>query len=178
MVSKMNENVRALYDKSGFRNLVRVPFLKGDGITIHMMMLHQIKPDTVEQAKDGVRRLHFRIGDQNLSYGPLEFCLISGLRFGPYAKSLKDKKRWLGLPQKQSQFASRVFPHAEKGIVTNDMLQKVVFGDPYALLSDIDALKACLLYTLFCTGLFGNNGGDKIGDEWLVMLDDLTIWNR
>ncbi|CAI9302232.1 unnamed protein product [Lactuca saligna] len=53
----------------------------------HLMMLHEIRD--VVATRDG--RLRFELQNGVVEYGETEFCLISGLRYGPYVDVINTK---------------------------------------------------------------------------------------
>ncbi|KAL4589687.1 hypothetical protein LXL04_002595 [Taraxacum kok-saghyz] len=72
---KRSDARTALFAATPFEPLLRMGDVKGEWLICHMMLLHEIKP-TWESVRQ--KRMHFKVGDHTISYGPDEFCMITG----------------------------------------------------------------------------------------------------
>lgn len=170
MKSKLEGTPRdALFRATCFGNWLDIPYVKGNGHLMHLILQTQIE---CSQSHDPeVDSLIYTINDVRLKFGPKEFCLISGLRFGPI-DSVRDKVKKL-------PFRDRVFGDLTTKSIHLMDLKNLYEGPRFKTLSDLDAVRVCLLMILEL--VFCGSGGDmqNVVDPFIVsMVENLDEWNR
>ncbi|KAL4579874.1 hypothetical protein LXL04_016042 [Taraxacum kok-saghyz] len=145
--------------------------IKGEGILCHMMFLHEIKPtwESVQQ-----KRMHFKIGDHIISYGPDEFCMITGFKWG---RRIDPKRMFKAKDILTSSFRPHVIDIPDEHVSVNDLLDIITDYSVFGSLSDGDAVRVVLLFIL-CRGFLGKELKDSVFREWLILADDFEAWNR
>lgn len=109
--------------------------------------------------------LIFHVGGQTLRFGPREFCLITGLRFGSH--------HWTQ-GRADMTFRERVFGHVQGRVKVSDLQN--VFNRSLDQLSDLDAVRLCLLL-LVEVGFMGHDSTSMVDLSYLLLVEDLNSWN-
>ncbi|CAI9265361.1 unnamed protein product [Lactuca saligna] len=117
VLSHLNGPVHDLFSTTSFGYLLDLPAQSGDGLLIHGLLLHMLRP-TAE-------RRYFRFSRRTLSFWPEEFCLVTGLYMGRCPKSRIKFSTMYKHGYGENTFRSRVFPYC-----TNASLV-VIFRAPY-----------------------------------------------
>lgn len=166
ILSKLSESDKrlALFRGTCFGPWLDIQSKYGDPLLIHMMLQTQFFPEGALTDE-----MWFRVGGHELRFGREEFCLITGFRFGP-----RD-----ALPEMHGNpFRDRVFPHlsGHKYVKGSD-LRSVFTSRAFAQISDLDAVRICLLLLLE-VGFVGRQPSLVVADFLLCLVEDLDSWNR
>uniref|UniRef100_A0A251UXD5 Putative phospholipase-like, Aminotransferase-like, plant mobile domain protein n=2 Tax=Helianthus annuus TaxID=4232 RepID=A0A251UXD5_HELAN len=132
-----------------------------DSPLVHLMLQTEYIPTPVVHQD----ALYFRVGGQDLRFGPQEFCLITGLRFGPH--------HWK-YERADMTFRERVFGDAQARPKVLDI--KNVFNRFLDRLSDLDAVRICLLM-LVEVGFMACDPRGPVDLTLLELVEDLDSWN-
>ncbi|KAJ0579582.1 putative phospholipase [Helianthus annuus] len=135
-----------------------------DSNLLHLILQTEYTPVVHQDA------LFFRVGGQELRFGPQEFCLITGMRFGPH-QLWRQNRMHVGLDM---TFRGRVFGHVRARVQVSDL--KNVFDSSLDQLSDLDAVRLCLLMLLEI-GFMGSRSASFIHSDVLELVEDLDSWN-
>ncbi|PWA77753.1 phospholipase-like protein [Artemisia annua] len=109
------------------------------------------------------------VNGHSVVFGRHEFCLMTGFRFG-----ILSFRKWRSgdIP-----FRDRVFPDKVGQYVKNiDLLSVIEDDDVFLNLSDVDAIRVCLLLTLEVI-FMGKDLGSVIDDMLLRMVEYVDEWN-
>ncbi|KAL4590100.1 hypothetical protein LXL04_003019 [Taraxacum kok-saghyz] len=90
---RLTSSQRELFGSGPFGQFLNIPILNGDPLIIHAMMLQEECDIGVGQRG----RFRFNVQGLHLEYGDSEFCLITGLKFGPFANLLAGTKNPIGV---------------------------------------------------------------------------------
>ncbi|GJW35429.1 phospholipase-like protein [Tanacetum coccineum] len=133
-------------------------------VLIHFMTCRQVErslEDTV------VVPLTYHVNGHYIEFGWEEFCLITGLRFGPEFSERYE----VGL----ILFRRLLFDSdTDGGHVTGQMLVDIINGEEFDNLHDEVALSVCQLVVLHLV-LLGRQLAHNIPDWWLRLIDDKKI---
>ncbi|GJT90720.1 uridine kinase-like protein [Tanacetum coccineum] len=153
----------ALFKETCFGAWLDLQYTMGDPKLIHGILQTQYIP---EQPVDD--EILFRIHDHKLRFSREEFCLITGLPFGPM--------RWLPETSPDIPFRARVFGHIPSGrpVFLSDVL--AVFQNSLDTLTDLDAVRICLLLLLELA-FDGRDVKVAIDVKLLRLVEDLDSWN-
>ncbi|KAI7753667.1 hypothetical protein M8C21_015809, partial [Ambrosia artemisiifolia] len=134
-----------------------------DSKLVHLLLQTECTPVMHQDA------LFFHVGGQELRFGPQEFCLITGMRFGPQ----DETQPWMqGRPD--MTFRRRVFGNVQASLKVADL--KNVFYSSLDQLGDVDAVRLCLLM-LVEVGFMGCQSSSVVDSALLELVDDLDSWN-
>ncbi|CAI9281093.1 unnamed protein product [Lactuca saligna] len=135
----------------------------GDPLLVHLMLQTQIYPEPEPT------EMWFRVGGYELRFGQMEFCLVTGFRFGHVPSSSETSKSW---------FRIRLFSRipSYQSLKVSDLLQ-VFRSKEFAELADVDAVRICLLILLE-VGFMGHEDKSVVSDRLLCLVDDLVSWNK
>nr|KAJ0192607.1 hypothetical protein LSAT_V11C800396980 [Lactuca sativa] len=86
-ITKLNSRRVELFRETAFGIFIGMPTPNGDPMLCDLMMLHEVRD--VEVARD--ERFQFELQGRVVEYSETEFCLINGLRFGPYVDIINTK---------------------------------------------------------------------------------------
>ncbi|KAI7753666.1 hypothetical protein M8C21_015808 [Ambrosia artemisiifolia] len=136
-----------------------------DANLVHLILQTQYIPVGFHNA------LFFRVGGRELRFGPEEFCLITGLRFVPH---LWRHHLIQGRPEPDITFRERVFGHVKAQLKVSDL--KNVFNSSLDQLSDLDAVRLCLLMLLE-VGFMGCEAKSVVEPALLRLVEDLDSWS-
>ncbi|KAJ0794967.1 putative phospholipase [Helianthus annuus] len=149
-----------LFRGTCFGHWLDVQSTSTDSALVHLMLQTEYTPTPVMHQNT----LFFRVGGQELRFGPQEFCLITGMRFGPH--------HW-EYGRADSTFRERVFGHAGRPKVRE---LKNVFHHYLDELSDLDAVRICLLMMVE-VGFMAKNTCLMVDLILLELVEDLDSWN-
>ncbi|KAJ0794718.1 putative phospholipase [Helianthus annuus] len=149
-----------LFRGTCFGHWLDVQSTSTDSALVHLMLQTEYTPIPVMHQNT----LFFRVGDQELRFGPQEFCLITGMRFGPH--------HW-EYGRVDSAFRERVFGHAGRPKVRD---LKHVFHHSLDELSDLDAVRICLLMMVE-VGFMAKDTRLMVDLILLELVEDLDSWN-
>ena len=102
-----------------------------DPLLIHTMILHEERGREVA----ALGRFGFSVQGIHLDYGETEFCLITGLKFGPSANLLGPTKT-----PKNSILRSRLFPNETDQSVRLRYIEEYILGPRFLTTTDDDAV--------------------------------------
>ncbi|GKA87973.1 uridine kinase-like protein 4 [Tanacetum coccineum] len=153
----------ALFRETCFGPWLDVQMMTKDPRLVHLILQTEYIP---EQPKND--EILFRVGGHELRFGREEFCLITGLRFGTIKPSSEESCH---IP-----FRDRVFSHIPANISIRGWDVANVFKDSLDQLSDLDAVRICLLMLLEI-GFIGREPKFLIDEELLRLVEDLDSWN-
>ncbi|KAD6795789.1 hypothetical protein E3N88_06685 [Mikania micrantha] len=108
---------------------------------------------------------NFSIGGHNLTFGPQEFCLITGLVFGEQTPEITVRGK---------SFKDRLFGDKKDHNLT--MYDLYLFRNHLDILDDVDAIRICLLL-LVEHGFKGGEGQIFVDKTMLYLVNDLGAWN-
>nr|GFA39763.1 phospholipase-like protein [Tanacetum cinerariifolium] len=158
---------RSIFEKTCFGHWLDVRLKKNSQLLIHTLLTCMV---------DGkANELPFLVLGNQIHFRRREFCLVTGLRFGPnmymreWVKNLTD-----------NAFRNRMFPHieAKHSVKLNDVM--VIFDkmcDRSVDVEDNDAVKICLL-VLLEQGFLGHQMSHNISDDKLKLVENLSnCWN-
>ncbi|KAK9069829.1 hypothetical protein SSX86_010225 [Deinandra increscens subsp. villosa] len=147
-----------LFRRTCFGSWLDVQSTSNDPLLVHLILQTQYRPVGSHNA------LYFHVGGQDLRFGPEEFCLITGMRFGPYH---------LGQGGAYITLRERVFGYVPKLKLSH---VKHVFDYSLDQLSDLDAVRVCLLMLLEF-GFMGRESKNFVDPALLQLVEDLDSWN-
>ncbi|GJY76650.1 phospholipase-like protein [Tanacetum coccineum] len=130
-------------------------------VLIHFMSCRQVErspEDTV------VVPLTYHVNGHYIEFGREEFCLITGLRFGP---EFSDRYEVGPIPFRRLVFDS----DKDGGHVNGQMLLDIINGEEFDNLHDEVAVAVCQLAVLHFV-LLGRQLAHNIPDWWLRLIDD------
>ncbi|PWA95504.1 uridine kinase-like protein [Artemisia annua] len=151
----------ALFRETCFGPWLDVQLTYKNPSLVHLILQTEYIP---EQPKND--EILFRVGGHELRFGREEFCLITGFRFGTINHSSEGTCH---IP-----FRDRVFSHIPGNIKGSDVAS--VFKDSFDQISDLDAVRICLLLLLEI-GFMGRQPRFVIDEELLRLVEDLDSWN-
>ena len=127
---KRSDARTALFAATPFEPLLRMGDVKGEGHICHMMLLREIKPswESVRQ-----KRMHFKVGDHTISYGPDEFCMITGFKWGG---PILPKKMFKSKNILNSSFRPRVIDILDEHVSVNHLSEIIMDYSKFGGLSD------------------------------------------
>ncbi|KAM0066229.1 putative phospholipase [Helianthus debilis subsp. tardiflorus] len=137
-----------------------------DSSLLHLILQTEYTPTPVLHQD----ALFFHVGGQELRFGPQEFCLITGMRFGPHQLL---RQHWMQVGP-DTTFRRRVFAHVQARLKVSDL--KNVFDSSLDQLSDLDAVRLCLLMLLE-VGFMGCQSSQVVDSGLLELVEDLDSWN-
>ena len=127
---KRSDARTALFAATPFEPLLRMVDVRGEGHICHMMLLREIKPswESVRQ-----KRMHFKVGDHTISYGPDEFCMITGFKWGG---PILPKKMFKSKNILNSSFRPRVIDILDEHVSVNHLSEIIMDYSKFGGLSD------------------------------------------
>ncbi|CAI9286148.1 unnamed protein product [Lactuca saligna] len=144
-----------------------MPTPNGDPMLYHLMMLHEVRDVEVVRA----RRFWFELQGRVVEYGEIEFCLISGLRFGPYVDIINTKV------SKSLALRNRLFPNVRDEDLRLNDLENYVKGSAFSMCSDEDAVMVMQMIFLL-RGLIGRYDNTCFPSAMYELADSQYNWNR
>ncbi|KAL7585420.1 hypothetical protein Lser_V15G44461 [Lactuca serriola] len=174
VLSRLNKPVRDLFSKTSFGYLLDLPAQSGEGLLIHRLLLHMLRP-TAEM--DAAERLYFRFSRHTLSFGPEEFCLVTGLYMGRCPKSRIEFSTMYKHGYGENTFRSRVFPYRTDTSLVVEDLEFLILNQRFNDISAQDGVRVIFLYILN-QGFLGKELNDKVTKESLWVVENLDQWNR
>lgn len=151
-----------LFRRSCFGQWLDLRCKSRDPSLVHLLLQTQYVPN------EEIDHLMFLVGGQQLRFGREEFCLITGLLFGPQQEIRK---------RDGSTFRDRVFPEIKGGSVKVKDLTFAFSPAEFNKLTDEDAVRLCLLILLH-TGFLGREAKLCVDEQILLLVDDLDAWNN
>ncbi|KAI3748101.1 hypothetical protein L6452_10971 [Arctium lappa] len=142
------------------------PWLELTNIGQDPILVHMFLQLEVDVANADPEELYFNVCGSHMRFGRLEFCLVTGLCFGP-KPSLP--------PLPEESFVRRVWPHHAPG---NLKLRIVVqtMKDGLQALSDEDVIRVCLVVMVEMM-FMGRELSQMVSDTVLRVVDDLGAFN-
>ncbi|CAI9298366.1 unnamed protein product [Lactuca saligna] len=150
-IPKLNTRRLELFRETTFGIFIGMPNPNGNPMLCHLMVLHDVRD--VEVARTG--RFRFELQGRVVEYGETEFCLISGLRFGPYVDIINTKV------SRNSSLRNRLFPNVRDKDLRLKDLEDYVIGPSFSTCSDEDAVMVMQMIFLL-RGLIGRDGNTCI----------------
>ncbi|GJV41813.1 phospholipase-like protein [Tanacetum coccineum] len=150
-----------LFRKTCFGWLLDLDDSQENCVLIHFMSCRQVErspEDTV------VVPLTYHVNGHYIEFGREEFCLITGLRFGP---EFSDRYEVGPIPFRRLVFDS----DKDGGHVNGQMLLDIINGEEFDNLHDEVAVAVCQLAVLHFV-LLGRQLAHNIPDWWLRLIDD------
>ena len=145
-----------------------MPIPTGDPLLIHAMMLHEERDVGVGQRG----RFRFNVAGIHLEYGEPEFCLITGLKFGPSANLLAATKN-----PRHSILRSRVFSKQTDQSLRLRHIEEFILGPRCLAATDADAVMTVQMF-LVLVGMLGRELNTCIPPLVLELADNPYNWNR
>ncbi|KAJ0634303.1 putative Ulp1 protease family catalytic domain, papain-like cysteine peptidase superfamily [Helianthus annuus] len=108
----------------------------------------------------------YMFGNDSVLFTPLQFCVITGLRFGEYPNVIFNESA--------NSFKSRIFPG--KRVVKQRDLNEIFTSD-WSNFSEDDCLRICLLM-IVGLGFKGTQSHETIDMKLMNLVDDLEAWNH
>lgn len=167
-INRLEGDRAFIFNNTAFGYWRNVPKIDGDPALVHGIMLKEVRPDAKLLSQ---QKMRFRIGKHELTFGPEEFCLITGFMFGFRPN---DEKH---IVIKESTFRQRVFPEINDSDLKISDLQTLVKSPRFVEIDDHDAVRVCLLIILR-QGFMGKGQCDKVTIPWLSLVEDLKDWDR
>ncbi|XP_071691474.1 uncharacterized protein [Rutidosis leptorrhynchoides] len=173
LISEIKEKLKGtprldLLRRTCFGSWLNLKLDRTEGALIHYILQMQVP---VREPHDPLlHSLIYEVGGFRVKFGPKEFCLITGFRFG--------EQNWKPLKPKVLPFRERVFSHVKKGNITLEELSMVFNGSQFNELTHEDAVRVCLLMMLHY--IFLGYGGDKgyvVDAYWLELVESMEEWN-
>ncbi|CAI9296112.1 unnamed protein product [Lactuca saligna] len=131
------------------------------------MMFHDVRD--VEVARVG--RFQFELQGRVVEYGETEFCLISGLRFGPYVDIINKKV------STSSTLRNRLFSNVRDEDLWLKDLEDYIKGPTFSTCSNEDAVMVMEMIFLL-RGLIGRDSNTCIPLEVYELADSQYNWNK
>nr|XP_043629296.1 uncharacterized protein LOC122600617 [Erigeron canadensis] len=149
-----------------FGHWLDITFTDGDPHLVHLILQTQIDVDLDND--NGHDPLIYNVRGHNVQFGRVEFCLITGLLFGPLDWSLY---RSGNIP-----FRDRVFGHIQTDMVHLQDFRDTFDSQRFHDLADIDAIRICLVMCLEYV-FNGREVRYVVDREILRLVEDLEAWN-
>ncbi|KAF5772224.1 hypothetical protein HanXRQr2_Chr13g0574321 [Helianthus annuus] len=108
----------------------------------------------------------YMFGNDSVLFTPLQFCVVTGLRFGEYPTVIFNESA--------NSFKSRIFPG--KRVVKQRHLNEIFTSD-WSNYSEDDCLRICLLM-IVGLGFKGTKSHETIDMKLMNLVDDLEAWNQ
>ena len=165
---RLTSSQRELFGSGPFGQFLNMPIPNGDPLIVHAMMLQEERDIGVGQRG----RFRFNVQGLHLEYGDSEFCLITGLKFGPFANLLAGTKN-----PKNSLLRSRLFPkQTDKSLRLRD-IQDFILDPRFLDASDDDAVMLMQIFVLL-RGMLGRELKSCIPPLVFELADHPYNWNR
>ncbi|CAI9281996.1 unnamed protein product [Lactuca saligna] len=145
ILSGLNGPVQDIFSTTSFGYLLDLPAQFGDGLLIHGLLLHMLRP-TAET--DATERLHFGFSRRTLSFGPKEFYIVSGLYMGRCPRSMIEFSTMYKHRYGENTFRSRIFPYCTDTTLLVEYLELLILNQRFNDISAHDDVRAILLYIL------------------------------
>ncbi|KAL4576123.1 hypothetical protein LXL04_012212 [Taraxacum kok-saghyz] len=133
---KLSIRQKELFRTGAFGQFLDIPTPHGDNLLVHTMMLHEVRSHALARAG----RFGFNVQGINVEYGSLEFCLITGLKFGPFTNILGGTKN-----PKKSKLRSRLFKEETDQTLRLSHIENFILGPRFEKVGDDDAKDAVSL---------------------------------
>ncbi|KAD4584579.1 hypothetical protein E3N88_22180 [Mikania micrantha] len=163
VIIRMQERINIWNDQC-FAPWLNVKITSPDGQLIHAMILHQL-PVNFDPEFDGIIYLVGGPDKEVLRFGPREFCIITGFKFGD--NSTKSKGA--------DSFFNRVLDENISVPITVDKL-KTFLVDNENNFNDNDIVRLCLLLILY-SFFMGVETDKHIENDHLLLVDNFEYWN-
>ncbi|CAI9288525.1 unnamed protein product [Lactuca saligna] len=173
VLSRLIRPVREIFSRTSFGYLLDLPAQSGDGLLIHTLLLHMLRP-TPES--DAAERLHFMFSRCSLSFGPKEFCIVLGLYMGSFPTSGIEFSTMYNHEYGDNTFRSRVFPYRTDTALPVEDLELLILNRRFNEISTDDVVLAILLY-IPNQGFLGKEPKDKVTKEFMWVVENLDEWN-
>ncbi|CAI9270697.1 unnamed protein product [Lactuca saligna] len=141
VLSGLNGPMHNLFSTTSFGYLLDLPTQSGDGLLIHGLLLHLLRP-TAET--DAAKRLHFRFSRRTLSFGPEEFCLVTEFYMGRCPRSRIEFLTMYKHGYYENTFRSRVFPYRTNTSLLVEDLELLILNQRFNDISAHDDVRAIL----------------------------------
>ncbi|CAI9294963.1 unnamed protein product [Lactuca saligna] len=126
---------------------------------------------------DTTVRLYFRFSRRTLSFGPEEFCLVTGLYMGRCPTLRIDFSTMYKHGYGENIFRSRVFPYRTDTSLLVEDLELLILNQQFNDILAHNGVRAILLYILN-QGFLGKELNDKVTKEFLWVVENLDQWNK
>ncbi|KAH6755215.1 HOPW1-1-interacting 1 [Perilla frutescens var. hirtella] len=146
-------------ERSCFGHFIGVPDIQFQG-QLYTVLIRKLEKSSLQRL-----RLTFGINDREAEFGPVEFCLVTGLKF----------KDWTE-PPAHSEF-HRVFFNGRDDLVFIDIHEAFVQECKSSGGESEDALKLAFLYILYGILLIRGRKHKKIDLKYFHLVDDLVKFN-
>ncbi|KAK3222560.1 hypothetical protein Dsin_009585 [Dipteronia sinensis] len=151
---------RRRYTESCFDHFLRMDRgMKFSGSIVHRLLLRKLHHDGSED------EMRFMLGSRSVRFSKVEFCLITGLKFGVIPDTTRYKMVQNGIHQRYFNGIAEVDYEQLRAI-----LRIGVFEEQY------DAVKLCLLYMLNCI-LMGLDERDKFPLWQFRLVEDFDAFD-
>jgi hypothetical protein len=165
---KLSVSQKELFRTGPFGQFLDIQGTNGDSLLINTMMLHEVRSHAL--AREG--RFGFNVAGISLQYGSMEFCLITGLKFGPFTNLIGATKK-----PKNSKLRSRLFKDETDQTLRLGHLGEFILGERFSKVPDEDAV---MIMQMFCLlrGMLGRELNSCIPPLVFELADNHRNWNR
>ncbi|CAI9300576.1 unnamed protein product [Lactuca saligna] len=125
---------------------------------------------------DAAEHLHFMFSRRYLSFGPEEFCIVSGLYMGHFPISRIEFSTIYNHRYGDNTFRSKVFPCRTATTLLVKHLELLILNRRFNEISTDDVVRAILLYILN-QGFLEKEPKDKVTKKILWVVENLDKWN-
>lgn len=155
-----------MFRNTCFGGWLDVHFVDHDPCLVHGMLLRQELVD--EERHTEYQRLQFNVSDYICHFGREEFCLMTGLKFGPC--NIRD------LENAPTPLVQRIFPGRHTPLKLLD-LKEVFEGERFFELYEEDAIRLCLvIFVEFI--LCGREPRNCVDTMLLALVEDTNAFNQ
>ncbi|KAL4584433.1 hypothetical protein LXL04_009034 [Taraxacum kok-saghyz] len=165
---KLSDRQKELFRTGAFGQFLDIPAANGDPLLVNTMMLHEVRSHAL--ASEG--RFGFNVQGISLQYGSMEFCLITGLKFGPFTNLIGGTKN-----PKKSKLRSRLFKDETDQTLRLSHLEEFIVGKRFSKVPDEDAVMIMQMFFLLW-GMLGREWSSCIPPLVLELADNHRNWNR
>ena len=157
-----------MFKAGPFGQFIGMHIPNGDPLLIHLMMLHEVR----SQKMINLDKFEFEVQGYRIVFSEQDFCLISGMRFGPFVDLLGKLEN-----KYNSKFRARLFPESTDDSLRPGDIEKLILSERYLSLADVDRVKLVEL-NLLLKGLIGRDLKTCIPEIVYKLLDDPYEWQR
>ena len=148
-----------------FGDWLDVPYIDQEPNLVHGMLLRQ--EEVNEDIHNQSHMLRFNVGDYYCNFGRVEFCLMTGLKFGVF-----DLKDFENAP---TPIVERLFPRLQSAVTLLDLL-KLFEGPDFLNLEEQDAIRLCLvIFVEFI--LYGREPRHEVQTFLFALVEDLDAFD-
>lgn len=177
----LSDDQKKIFREHCFGHWLDVKAAENDpGFVHHILQFRHKEHPGLKHHRPEAGELWFRVTDDHfIRFGRREFCLVTGLRFGPNEKMADHIPK--EVRDQTPAFKERVFSElGNKPLHIADaekkFKDKFLFTGPRKL-SDADCVRLCMLMLIY-KGFLGKQPKHIIDDDYMHILEDFAVCDR